>query len=64
MAHANPEVGDIVHLKSGGPALTVAKIWQADRTIVSCYWFDVTDRIQHEDFLWDILDPLVEREPE
>lgn len=42
------EVGDVVQLKSGGPQMTVERIWEED---VECVWFDDKRVIQRATFI-------------
>jgi uncharacterized protein YodC (DUF2158 family) len=45
--------GDVVQLKSGGPAMTVSKERRAGELV--CEWFDVTGKYQSQDFEPDSL---------
>lgn len=51
-------VGDVVTLKSGGPAMTVSEIGQNDRTqkfVASCKWFDKNEQVKGEVFNLELL---------
>jgi len=43
----NFQVGDVVKLKSGGPAMTVKEV--SDRGII-CNWFDQDGKVQRQGF--------------
>ena len=45
--------GDVVQLKSGGPAMTVSKERRAGELF--CEWFDATEKYQSQDFEPDSL---------
>ncbi|MGY3323378.1 YodC family protein [Pseudomonas sp. TE3911] len=50
---ADFSVGDVVTLKSGGPAMTVDSLPNDFRTgepLVRCTWFDKNDSVQYENF--------------
>jgi uncharacterized protein YodC (DUF2158 family) len=45
--------GDVVELKSGGPKMTIKRIFQkpgSKRTMAFCGWFDNQNRSQSESF--------------
>lgn len=42
------EVGDVVKLRSGGPAMSIYEVIDDDTVI--CQWFDSGDREQRTDF--------------
>jgi uncharacterized protein YodC (DUF2158 family) len=45
--------GDVVQLKSGGPKMTVLKLWieaSSKKTMVHCAWFDKDAKEQEESF--------------
>jgi uncharacterized protein YodC (DUF2158 family) len=46
------KAGDVVQLKSGGPKMTVEKIYQTPsrKTMVHCKWFDKDNNIKAESF--------------
>jgi uncharacterized protein YodC (DUF2158 family) len=41
------KVGDVVQLKSGGPAMTVSRVYESG--IVTAQWFDI-GKVRHADF--------------
>lgn len=45
--------GDVVQLKSGGPAMTVSTKWGDGRIL--CAWFDSAEKYQSQDFEPDSL---------
>jgi uncharacterized protein YodC (DUF2158 family) len=52
----NPyETGDVVQLKSGGPAMTV--IWPSTvrPSLLECNWYDIKGRLQHGSFHFKML---------
>lgn len=45
----NFEIGDVVYLKSGGPAMTVSETGNVDgQNLVVCTWFDGTKNHEGE----------------
>ncbi len=45
------EIGDVVHLKSGGPAMTIEDVWFGDDSrewFVRCSWFDERKKFQSD----------------
>jgi len=48
--------GDVVQLKSGGPAMTVDSIIDRGKTI-ECTWFDEKRQLQHAQFSPAVLEP-------
>ena len=43
-----PEVmsGDVVRLKSGGPLLTVERVFDREHSFARCIWFDARETVQ------------------
>jgi uncharacterized protein YodC (DUF2158 family) len=50
------KVGDVVRLKSGGPAMTVAGLGPYSRAGILCTWFDEKNKKSEELFLPDTLE--------
>lgn len=51
-------VGDVVTLKSGGPAMTVSEIGRNERTgrtNVACKWFDKNEQVKEDVFAIELL---------
>lgn len=48
------DAGDVVHLKSGGPAMTVKEL-KADGSHVVCDWFGTTEELKTAVFRLDAL---------
>lgn len=38
------KIGDVVRLKSGGPTMTVNKIWEDSEYRIGCVWFDDSNK--------------------
>ncbi len=49
MAEGKFKPGDVVHLASGGPSMTVAAAMEGKPTLL-CVWFDKDDRRQADEF--------------
>ncbi len=57
------QVGDVIILKSGGPAMTVSELVEDFRTkepLLRCTWFDDRNNLQHSNFSPLIVKPQVE----
>lgn len=45
---SNFKVGDQVQLNSGGPGMTVSKVYAGGE--LGCTWFDANEKVQQQDF--------------
>lgn len=48
--------GDVVRLRSGGPAMTVTVIFRS-RTVFACRWFDAAGHMNEARFAGELLSP-------
>ena len=39
--------GDVVVLKSGGPAMTAERVFERERPFARCIWFDARETVQN-----------------
>ena len=50
-------IGSIVELRSGGPLMTVGRVYENEgRSFARCEWFDLENKPHHRSFAIEILD--------
>ena len=61
------KIGDVVTLKSGGPAMTVdevSKMSEGGKDCIKCYWFDPKMQLKNGEFSPASLEPYTVKAPD